>query len=337
MDGGDVELNTMDGGDIEINTMAGGDVELNTMDGGDIYIGTGVTRTIAVSGFGDERDGTYTNAGRFTVKHPTGETHGTIEASATHRTFTKSGATDTWVAIMKAEVGAATDGWWFIYQVVNDTAFVPVDGHDEPFTPADTFTRETGAYADGSRHPVNDIDDGTPNYHTGMTVAASTTGTNTIVVGSEEGMTAVSIVSGTGGVTVAGQRANVISDPGTVLTTNQSGAFIPLVNVTRAFSLPTPALGLTYTFGLTVALSGATVTIDSTTDGSTSSNLFTGILNNSGESDQIINVGTIAFANTAAAEGDVVKVTCISTTTTSGNPTWFVEAHCSTSNGITFI
>ena len=132
-----------------------------------------------------------------------------------------------------------------------------------------------------------------------------------------------------------GGRALVITDPGTSTLTNaQSGAFIPLTDDGRAYKLPTPALGLTYTFILTENLGNA-ATITSTTDGSTASNLFTGILNNAGTSTQKIDLDVITFVNGSAKQGDVVKVTCISTTTTSGNPTWFFEAHCSTSGGIT--
>jgi hypothetical protein len=169
-------------------------------------------------------------------------------------------------------------------------------------------------------------------------VALASTGTGDITLNSADNITIDA--SGTGGVTITGHRAKVIADPGSsTLTNNQSGAFIPLTDTdaVRAYLLPTPVVGLTYTFILTTALTAGDVTITSTTNGTVPSNLLTGILNNNGTSDQKVDLNVITFVNGTALEGDVVKVTCISATTMSGNPTWFVEAHSSASDGITII
>ena len=119
------------------------------------------------------------------------------------------------------------------------------------------------------------------------------------------------------------------------LSPEMSGCVITLGNAARAITLPEPELGLHYTFVLTAALTAGNATITATTDGSTSSALFTGVLNNNGTSTQKINLAVITFADDTALEGDVVHVTCISDTTTANNPTWFFEAHSSVNNGIT--
>ena len=102
-------------------------------------------------------------------------------------------------------------------------------------------------------------------------------------------------------------------------------------------NLPTPELGIEYTFVYSVAHGSNDVTITSTSDGSTGVNLFTGTLLD-GNSSMVVqkdNLDVITFVGGTATIGDFVKVVCIGTGVTAGDPTWYVEARADADGAIT--
>jgi hypothetical protein len=100
--------------------------------------------------------------------------------------------------------------------------------------------------------------------------------------------------------------------------------------------LPTPAVGLHYKFVITGSLT-TNATITSTTNGSTAEELMFGIVevNGAPSSSALVKYDVLTFAGGTATAGDVIEVTCISTTTTGGNPTWHYQAYGDASGAIT--
>ena len=130
------------------------------------------------------------------------------------------------------------------------------------------------------------------------------------------------------------------------ITAAESGAIFLVTgaatDITLAFKLPRPQIGLHYEFYLTNnAVTAGDVTITSTTNGSTASNLIRGfnvvaaaILNVAGSGATEADV--ITFAKTFAIGGDHVELMCISSNTTAGRPSWVAKAYENLSNAITF-
>ncbi len=124
-----------------------------------------------------------------------------------------------------------------------------------------------------------------------------------------------------------GFRYPIFTGAAGTLPATSSGCIVTLSTAAGyAIKLPTPALGLHYKFVLVDATAGGSVTITSTTDGSTAENLFSGIVTTNGAPTSTSNVDVITFVSGTATEGDYLEVYCISTTTTNGNPTWFYKA-----------
>jgi hypothetical protein len=124
----------------------------------------------------------------------------------------------------------------------------------------------------------------------------------------------------------------------TALSAKESGGVVR-VSAASAYNinLPTPELGIEYTFVYSVAHGSNDVTITSTSDGSTGVNLFTGTLLD-GNSSMVVqkdNLDVITFVGGTATIGDFVKVVCIGTGVTAGDPTWYVEARADADGAIT--
>ena len=118
------------------------------------------------------------------------------------------------------------------------------------------------------------------------------------------------------------------------LTAGMSGAVV-LMSAGDDVKLPTPALGLHYTFYCPAAISSTAATITSTSDGSTGRDLFTGIVTTNGSPTSTVDKDVITFVADTATEGDYVEVICISATITANNPTWFYRAYGDAAGAIT--
>ena len=115
-----------------------------------------------------------------------------------------------------------------------------------------------------------------------------------------------------------------VIEPSTgTLSVADSGAIV-ILNDNVALKLPTPAVGLEYTFVLDTDMGSNTGTITSTTDGSTAEELFFGVIDVNNSAVQVTNKDVITF-NDAATIGDFVVCKCVSTSTTGGGSTWFVS------------
>ena len=112
------------------------------------------------------------------------------------------------------------------------------------------------------------------------------------------------------------------------LTAEQSGSVFFLNSATEfATTLPAPAAGLTYTFIVKAAPSGADYTIVTTS----SANIIkgqavnaAGVAGDTGTADD-----TISFVSAAAVAGDMVTVI-------SDGTSWFAKGFCAVAAGITF-
>ena len=119
------------------------------------------------------------------------------------------------------------------------------------------------------------------------------------------------------------------------LSSADSGAIV-ILNDAIDLKLPTPAVGLEYTFVLDAAMGSTGATITSTTDGSAASNLFFGIADVHDTTVQVANNDVITFAASTSTEGDFINCKCVSATTTTNNPTWFVTGDGEADGAITF-
>ena len=119
------------------------------------------------------------------------------------------------------------------------------------------------------------------------------------------------------------------------LSSADSGAIV-ILNDAIDLKLPTPAVGLEYTFVLDAAMGSTGATITSTTDGSAASNLFFGIADVHDTTVQVANNDLITFSASTATEGDFINCKCVSATTTTNNPTWFVTGDGEADGAITF-
>jgi hypothetical protein len=126
-----------------------------------------------------------------------------------------------------------------------------------------------------------------------------------------------------------------VIEPATgTLSAADSGAVV-VVNDNVALKLPTPAVGLEYTFVLDAAMGSNGATITSTTDGSTAEELFFGLLDINDATVQVVDKDVLTFAASTATEGDFINCKCVSAAITGNNPTWFVTGAGEANNSIT--
>jgi len=120
------------------------------------------------------------------------------------------------------------------------------------------------------------------------------------------------------------KRFHVIEPATSTLSAADSGAIV-IVNDAVALKLPTPAVGLEYTFVLDAAMGGSGATITSTTDGSTAEELFFGSIDVANSALPVADKDVLTFAASTATEGDFIECKCVSSVITGNNPTWFVN------------
>jgi hypothetical protein len=118
------------------------------------------------------------------------------------------------------------------------------------------------------------------------------------------------------------------ADSGSIILVSQASAY--------EIDLPTPEVGMYFMFILTTVHGSNSVTIAATSDGSTNANLFTGqLLEHTDGVQQKDNLDVVTIVGGTATIGDFVKVWCVGTGTSSGDPTWYVEARADGDNAIT--
>ena len=118
------------------------------------------------------------------------------------------------------------------------------------------------------------------------------------------------------------------------LTAGMSGCVV-LMSPGDDVKLPTPAVGLHYTFVAVADIASTAATITATTNGSTARDLFFGVVETNGAPTKTVDKDVITFVADTATEGDYVEVTCVSATTTANNPTWFYKAYGDAAGAIT--
>jgi len=113
-----------------------------------------------------------------------------------------------------------------------------------------------------------------------------------------------------GGILQGSRKEIVTATDGQVLGAVQSGAVVILATGIDVL-LPPPEAGLNYKFITTAAIGGTAATIKSTSDGSTASNLMSGIVKiNNVPTATTTQVDTISLVASTATEGDFVDVEC---------------------------
>ena len=151
------------------------------------------------------------------------------------------------------------------------------------------------------------------------------------------------------GSSVAGgstSNISIVEDPhnganDVLLTPEMSGSIIKISTANQGqLNLPNPQLGLNYKFILTDSSGNNTRPINSMVNG-VSTNLMFGIINNTGTVSLKPSSNIITFdplpqnaGGSRSTPGDFIELYCVSTSTTNGSKTWFVNAVTSTTDGI---
>lgn len=128
---------------------------------------------------------------------------------------------------------------------------------------------------------------------------------------------------------------NVIdNDSDFTLTAAQSGSLVA-VRSGNDIKLPTPAVGLSYTFFAAEDITTTDATIVSTSDGSTAATLMFGSITDGGAADPIDDDNTLTLNAGTATDSVVIRAYCVSSTTTAGANTWLIEGQTGATGSVT--
>lgn len=118
------------------------------------------------------------------------------------------------------------------------------------------------------------------------------------------------------------------ADSGSIILVSQAAAY--------EIDLPTPEVGMYFMFVLTTVHGSNSVTVAATSDGSTNTNLFVGnLVDHTSGIVQKDNKDVATFVGGTATIGDFLKVWCVGTGTSGGDPTWYVEGRSDANGALT--
>jgi len=146
-------------------------------------------------------------------------------------------------------------------------------------------------------------------------------------------VTSVSAATINGVPAVAGFHV-VDNDSNFTLSAADSGAFVA-VRSGNDIKLPTPAVGLNYTFFAAEDIATTDATITSTSDGSTTRALMFGSITDGGTADPIDNDGQLTIEQGTATDSVVIRAYCVSSTITANNNTWLIEGQTGVAASVT--
>ena len=126
----------------------------------------------------------------------------------------------------------------------------------------------------------------------------------------------------------------VDKDTDFTLSAADSGALVA-VRSGNDIKLPTPAVGLNYTFFAAEDIVTDNATIASTTDGSTTEALMFGSITDGGAADPLVNETTITLAAGTATDTVVIRAYCVGTGTTANDNTWLIEGQTGVAASVT--
>lgn len=124
------------------------------------------------------------------------------------------------------------------------------------------------------------------------------------------------------------------NDSDFTLSAADSGAYVA-VRSGNDISLPTPQVGLKYTFFTAEDIVTDSATIVSTTDGTTLEALMFGAITDGGVLDPIDDDNTLTINAGTALESVVIHCYCVGTGTSANDNTWLVEGHTGVAGSVT--
>lgn len=145
-------------------------------------------------------------------------------------------------------------------------------------------------------------------------------------------VTSVSAATINGVPAVAGFHV-VDKDADFTLSAADSGAYVA-VRSGNDIKLPTPAVGLNYTFFAAEDIATDAATIKSTSNGSTVTALMFGSITDGGAADPINNDGVLTIT-TNAADNVIIRAYCVATGTSANDNTWLIEGQSGVVSAIT--
>jgi hypothetical protein len=146
-------------------------------------------------------------------------------------------------------------------------------------------------------------------------------------------VTSVNAATINGVPTVSGFHV-VDKDTDFTLSAADSGAYVA-VRSGNDILLPTPAVGLNYTFFAAEDIVTDAATIKSTTDGTTPAALMFGSITDGGAADPLVNETTITLVAGTATDTVVIRAYCVGTGTTANDNTWLIEGQTGVASSVT--
>lgn len=146
-------------------------------------------------------------------------------------------------------------------------------------------------------------------------------------------VTSVSAATINGVPAVAGFHV-VDKDSDFTLSAADSGAYVA-VKSGNDIKLPTPAVGLNYTFFAAEDITSTDATIKSTSDGSSVVALMFGSITDGGAADPIDNDSTLTLNNGTATDSVVIRAYCVGTGTSTNDQTWLIEGQTGATGSVT--
>ena len=146
-------------------------------------------------------------------------------------------------------------------------------------------------------------------------------------------VTSVNAATINGVPTVSGFHV-VDKDDDFTLSAADSGALVA-VRSANDIKLPTPAVGLNYTFFAAEDITTTNATISSTTDGNTTEALMFGSITDGGAADPIDNDTTLTLNQGTATDSVIIRAYCVGTGTATNDNTWLIEGQTGATGSVT--
>ena len=118
------------------------------------------------------------------------------------------------------------------------------------------------------------------------------------------------------------------------LSSADSGAYVA-VRSGNDIKLPTPAVGLNYTFFAAEDIDTTDATIKSTSDGSSAVAVMFGSITDGGAADPIDNDTTLTLNNGTAKDAVIIRAYCVATGTSTNDNTWLIEGQTGATGSVT--
>lgn len=147
------------------------------------------------------------------------------------------------------------------------------------------------------------------------------------------GITSITL-NGVPSVGVNSQFRVLDKDSDYTLTSAESGAMVA-IRSGNDIKLPTPEVGLLYTFFAAEDITTTNATIVSTSDGSTGVALMFGSITDGGAADPIDNDSTLTLNQGTATDSVIIRAYCVGSGTTANDQTWLIEGQTGATGSVT--